>query len=283
MEKISNFIENYNKNININEENIYKKNLIISKIIISELLEEKKEYENKINELKLINKNIEKELNDSLNSLKLIHNDYKILTEKFSEFKEKKKIEKNTLIENEKLKSQISLLNSKNSDLENNIKLLQNELENQKILNKNFNEKIDLNINEKNKNFENLNENYKRIIKEFKKLQNDYNLVNNQKISLENIIKKFCPNNLILSIVDLNNDILNLEYKKFDFNEDSEKIDNKINEYKNNLKSLENELNKENNYIFSISQNSNFFNNKINDIKNKEINLTDSLTLYEYN
>ena len=71
---------NHNNNIidraNLFNNNNYRKELIIAKVIISEL-------QDKIEEIKKDKKDLESQLNEALSTIKFLHSDYISLTDKF--------------------------------------------------------------------------------------------------------------------------------------------------------------------------------------------------------
>ena len=66
---------NLNQNLNVNSNNKYRRQLIMAKIVISEL-------QDNISNILLEKQQIESQLNEALNSIKSLHNDYISLTEK---------------------------------------------------------------------------------------------------------------------------------------------------------------------------------------------------------
>ena len=128
---------NSNTNISDNPINIYRRQLIIAKLIISELQEN-------ISKILSEKQQIESQLNEALNSIKSLHNDYISLTEKFS------LVNKN--INNEQNNSNFNDNNNEKiiMELENKIKEIEEEKKDLQIKNEDLERNLN-NTNELNK------------------------------------------------------------------------------------------------------------------------------------
>ena len=130
----------HNSNININQNpiisdtplNNYRRQLIIAKLIISELQE-------KNSTIILEKQQIESQLKEALESIKSLHNDYISLTEKFSLVNKNIKIEQNNNINDNINENEIINLERKIKEIEEEKKILQikNEELEQKLNNSN--------------------------------------------------------------------------------------------------------------------------------------------------
>ena len=146
--KYSDLFHNPNPSIYDTPINNYRRQLIIAKLIISELQE-------KISTINLEKQQIESQLNEALESIKSLHSDYISLTEKFSLVNKNIKIEENSnnindnINENEiinlekrikEIEEEKNILQTKNEELEqklnnaNDINKMQEEKYNYKIL-----------------------------------------------------------------------------------------------------------------------------------------------------
>jgi hypothetical protein len=186
-----------NKNSNLNDNDIinYRRQLIMSKIIISEL-------QDKISNILLEKQQIESQLNEALNSIKSLHDDYVALTEKFSVVNKNINIEHNNIINNDinenakfslekrirEIEEENKMLQLKNEDLE--IKL-NNSNEVNKIEKEKYNYKILL-LNKKIEKLEyELKEKDNKLVDDFDiiKFEEEKNKLMNENLSIrqENI------------------------------------------------------------------------------------------------
>ena len=235
----------FNKNKNISPNNNYRKELIMAKIIISEL-------QDKIEEINNEKKDLENHLNEALNTIKFLHSDYINLTDKFDKVTENILIDSNN---NEKKMTEvggvINELKIKNEQLKEEI-LTKQEIN--KLQEETLNRKITLLTKKLEKTEEELN-NYKQKDKDIKKLEIYKNKINN-----ENII--------------LREDNVKISNK---FNDETKKYNEEIMEYKNKIKKLESEnyiLNnelKERNTMLEKEQKINSQYNKIDKMFNTSI------------
>ena len=207
-------LDEHIKNKYITSNNNYRKELIMAKVIISEL-------QDKINEINKEKEIVENQLEDCLNTIKLLHSDYISLTDKFDKVNQKLLIDSNN---NEKkineVENKIIELKTKNDQLNEEL-LTKQEIN--KLQEETLNRKITLLTKKLEKAEEELN-NYKKRSKDIKKLEMNKNQINNENLELrEDNIK----------ITNKYND------EKIKFNEE-------IQEYKIQIKKLENE-----NYILN--------------------------------
>ena len=130
----------HNSNINLNKNpiindtplNNYRRQLIIAKLLISELQE-------KNSTIILEKQQIESQLNEALESIKSLHSDYISLTEKFSLVNKNIKIEQNNIINDNLNENEIINLERKIKEIEEekNILQIKNEELEQKLNNAN--------------------------------------------------------------------------------------------------------------------------------------------------
>ena len=197
--KYTDIFPNKNSNLNDNDIIYYRRQLIMSKIIISEL-------QDKISNILSEKQQIESQLNEALNSIKSLHDDYVALTEKFSMVNKNINIEHNNIINNgtnedvkinlekriREIEEENKILQLKNEDLE--IKL-NNSNEVNKIEEEKYNYKILL-LNKKIEKLEyELKEKDNKIIDDFdiikfeeekKKLMNENLSIRQENIELNN-------------------------------------------------------------------------------------------------
>ena len=202
------------KNKYITSNNNYRKELIMAKVIISEL-------QDKLNEINKEKEIVENQLEDCLNTIKLLHSDYISLTDKFD------KVNQTLLIDSNNNEKKINEVENKIIELKTKNDQLNEELLTKQEINKlqeeTLNRKITLLTKKLEKAEEELN-NYKKRSKDIKKLEMNKNQINNENLELrEDNIK----------ITNKYND------EKIKFNEE-------IQEYKIQIKKLENE-----NYILN--------------------------------
>ena len=251
-----NKIENIDKNIknkNLTSNNNYRKELIMAKVIISELQE-------KINEINKEKEELEYQLEDSLNTIKILHSDYISLTDKFD------RVNQNLLIDTNNNEKKIIEVEDKLKELKTKNEQLNDELLTKQEINKlqeeTLNRKINLLTKKLEKAEEELND-YKKRNKDIQKIEMNKNQINNENLELrENNIK----------ISNKYND------EKIKFNEE-------IQEYKIQIKKLENEnfiltkelkekndkLENEKKINFQYNQIDNFFKNTEKEIKEKNV------------
>ncbi len=205
----SNSNRNRNNYINNNNTNKYRKELIIAKVIISEL-------QDKIKEINNEKKEMESQLNEALNTIKFLHSDYISLTDKFDMVNRTMINESNNKekIYNE-VESKINELKTKNEQLNDEI-LTKKEIN--KLQEDALNKKILL-LNKKLEKTEEELENYKKMNKNMKKIEINKNEINN-----ENLI--------------LRQDNIKISNK---YNDEKKKFLKEIEGYKNIIKKLENE------------------------------------------
>ena len=169
--------QNLNKNLNNNSINNYRRQLVIAKIIISELQE---------NNSKILyeKQQIESQLNEALESIKSLHNDYINLTEKFS------LVNKNMSIEQNNGSNLSTINNDIIKNLENKIKEIEekkNELEIK-------NEELERKLNNSNELYKMQEEKYNyKVLLLTKKIENQEFVLKeqNQKMLDEFDIMKF--------------------------------------------------------------------------------------------
>ena len=205
----SNSNRHRNNYINNNNTNKYRKELIIAKVIISEL-------QDKIKEINNEKKEMESQLNEALNTIKFLHSDYISLTDKFDMVNRTMINESNNKekIYNE-VESKINELKTKNEQLNDEI-LTKKEIN--KLQEDALNKKILL-LNKKLEKTEEELENYKKMNKNMKKMEINKNEINN-----ENLI--------------LREDNIKISNK---YNDEKKKFLKEIEGYKNIIKKLENE------------------------------------------
>ena len=196
-----------NDRLNINDnDNRYRKELIMAKIIISEL-------QDNISILNEEKKELEYKLEKSLNSLKDIHSNYISLTQKFDTVNQIFLDDKNN--KEKKYEKIINELNIKNSEL---ISELNTKKDIYKIQEESFEKKISL----LEKKLEKKEEEFIQIKKAM--MFNENFEKNKIKINTENI--------------ELKEDNTKIHKK---FNEEINKMNKEIKEYKNKIKKLEND------------------------------------------
>ena len=189
-----------------NKNNNFRKELVMAKIIISEL-------QDKIDELINEKKDLENQLNEALNTIKFLHSDYISLTDKFDKVNQTIIIDSNN--NEKKFNEKINELKIKNDQLND-------ELSTKKEINKLQEEALNRKINLLTKKLEKTEEeldSYKKRNEEIYKLEMNKNQINN-----ENII--------------LREDNIKISNK---YNDDRKKFYKEIEEYKNKIKKLENE------------------------------------------
>ena len=189
-----------------NKNNNFRKELVMAKIIISEL-------QDKIDELINEKKDLENQLNEALNTIKFLHSDYISLTDKFDKVNQTIIIDSNN--NEKKFNEKINELKIKNDQLND-------ELSTKKEINKLQEEALNRKINLLTKKLEKTEEeldSYKKQNEEIYKLEMNKNQINN-----ENII--------------LREDNIKISNK---YNDDRKKFYKEIEEYKNKIKKLENE------------------------------------------
>lgn len=189
-----------------NKNNNCRKELVMAKIIISEL-------QDKIDELINEKKDLENQLNEALNTIKFLHSDYISLTDKFDKVNQTIIIDSNN--NEKKFNEKINELKIKNDQLND-------ELSTKKEINKLQEEALNRKINLLTKKLEKTEEeldSYKKRNEEIYKLEMNKNQINN-----ENII--------------LREDNIKISNK---YNDDRKKFYKEIEEYKNKIKKLENE------------------------------------------
>ena len=137
-------------------ENPYRRQLIMAKIIISEL-------QDNISNILLEKQQIENQLTDALNSIKSLHNDYISLTEKFSLVNNNMNLLNNNQNENKdneetisNLENNIKHLEKLNSDLKSEKKSLEEKIKTSEEMNKIQEEKFNYKIILLNKKIETL-------------------------------------------------------------------------------------------------------------------------------
>ena len=189
-----------------NKNNNCRKELVMAKIIISEM-------QDKIDELNNEKKDLENQLNEALNTIKFLHSDYISLTDKFDKVNQTIIIDSNN--NEKKFNEKLNELKIKNDQLND-------ELSTKKEINKLQEEALNRKINLLTKKLEKTEEeldSYKKQNEEIYKLEMNKNQINN-----ENII--------------LREDNIKISNK---YNDDRKKFYKEIEEYKNKIKKLENE------------------------------------------
>ena len=214
--KYSDILPHSNLNLSTkNNENPYRRQLIIAKIIISEL-------QDNISNILIEKQQIENQLSDALNSIKSLHNDYISLTEKFTLVNNNL----NNNNDNQDNKELITNLESKVKEIE----LLNTELKSEKN-----------NLQEKIKSLEEMckiqeeKSNYKIVLLNKKIETLEYELKSRKENYAVNIIqeenKKLKQEN-----ITLREDNINLNNK---YNEEKKKLILDIEKYKSKINLLE--------------------------------------------
>ena len=201
----NNYLEHNIYDIN-NKNNNCRKELVMAKIIISEL-------QDKIDELNNEKKDLENQLNEALNTIKFLHSDYISLTDKFDKVNQTIIIDSNN--NEKKFNEKINELKIKNDQLNDEL-LTKKEIN--KLQEEALNRKITLLTKKLEKTEEEL-DSYKKKNEEIYKLE-----MNKNQINSENII--------------LREDNIKISNK---YNDDRKKFYKEIEEYKNKIKKLENE------------------------------------------
>ena len=155
--KYSDILQKSNLNLSSQiPENPYRRQLIMAKIIISEL-------QDNISNILLEKQQIENQLTDALNSIKSLHNDYISLTEKFSLVNNNMNLLNNNQNENKdneetisNLENNIKNLEKLNSDLKSERKSLEEKIKTSEEMNKIQEEKFNYKIILLNKKIETL-------------------------------------------------------------------------------------------------------------------------------
>ena len=162
------------KNKYITSNNNYRKELIMAKVIISEL-------QDKINEINKEKEIVENQLEDCLNTIKFLHSDYISLTDKFD------KVNQTLLIDSNNNEKKINEVENKIIELKTKNDQLNEELLTKQEINKlqeeTLNRKITLLTKKLEKAEEELN-NYKKRSKDIKKLEMNKNQINNENLEL---------------------------------------------------------------------------------------------------
>ena len=217
--------QNLNKNLNNNSINNYRRQLVIAKIIISELQE---------NNSKILyeKQQIESQLNEALESIKSLHNDYINLTEKFS------LVNKNMSIEQNNNGSNLSTINNDIiKNLENKIKEIEekkNELEIK-------NEELERKINNSNELYKMQEEKYNyKVLLLTKKIENQEFVLKeqNQKMLDEFDIMKFEEEKKKIKEENLSLRQENIELNN-KYNDEKKKLLLDIEKYKSKINLLE--------------------------------------------
>lgn len=189
--------------------NNFRKELIIAKVIISEL-------QDKVNEINNEKKELENQLNEALNTIKYIHSDYMSLTDKFD------KVNENIILDSNNKEKEYYEVENIINDLKIKNVQLNEEILNKKEMNKlqeeALNRKIEL-LTQKLQKTENELENVKKRNIEIQKLEMNKELVDNENIMLKE-------------------DNIRISNK---YNNEKKELYEKIEQYKNNIKKLENE------------------------------------------
>ena len=251
-----NKIENIDKNIknkNLTSNNNYRKELIMAKVIISELQE-------KINEINKEKEELEYQLEDSLNTIKILHSDYISLTDKFD------RVNQNLLIDTNNNEKKINEVEEKLKELKTKNEQLNDELLTKQEINKlqeeTLNRKINLLTKKLEKAEEELND-YKKRNKDIQKIEMNKNQINNENL-------------------ELREDNIKISNK---YNDEKIKFNEEIQEYKIQIKKLENEnfiltkelkekndkLENEKKINFQYNKIDNFFKNTEKEINEKNV------------
>lgn len=215
-----------NPNLNENPKNNYRRQLIISKLIISELQESN-------SKILLEKQQIESQLNEALESIKSLHSDYISLTEKFNLVNKSINIEQNNNISN----NNNNFNDNEVANLERKIKEIEEEKKILQIKNEELDQKLS-NSNELNKMQEE-KYNYKILLltkklekQEYEiKEQNNKLLDNYDKIKYEEENKRLKEENL-----SLRQENIELSSK---YSEDKKKLYLDLEKYKSKINLLE--------------------------------------------
>ena len=204
----SKFSHERNNNSAIN--NNYRKELIMAKIIISEL-------QDKIIEINKEKGNLENHLNEELKTIELLHKEYISLTDKFD------KVNQNIIFDSNNNQKQYIELENKIKELKLKNSQLNEELLTKQEINKlqeeTLNKKISLLSKKLEKREEELNY-YKKKSQDIQTLEINKNQINNENLSLRE-------------------DNIKISNK---FNNEKKKLYKEIEEYKTKIKKLENEI-----------------------------------------
>ena len=190
--------------------NNYRKELIMAKIIISEL-------QDKIIEINKEKGNLENHLNEELKTIELLHKEYISLTDKFD------KVNQNIIFDSNNNQKQYIELENKIKELKLKNSQLNEELLTKQEINKlqeeTLNKKISLLTKKLEKREEELNY-YKKKSQDIQTLEINKNQINNENLSLRE-------------------DNIKISNK---FNNEKKKLYKEIEEYKTKIKKLENEI-----------------------------------------
>ena len=200
----------HERNNNSATNNNYRKELIMAKIIISEL-------QDKIIEINKEKGNLENHLNEELKTIELLHKEYISLTDKFD------KVNQNIIFDSNNNQKQYIELENKIKELKLKNSQLNEELLTKQEINKlqeeTLNKKISLLTKKLEKREEELNY-YKKKSQDIQTLEINKNQINNENLSLRE-------------------DNIKISNK---FNNEKKKLYKEIEEYKTKIKKLENEI-----------------------------------------
>ena len=200
----------HERNNNSATNNNYRKELIMAKIIISEL-------QDKIIEINKEKGNLENHLNEELKTIELLHKEYISLTDKFD------KVNQNIIFDSNNNQKQYIELENKIKELKLKNSQLNEELLTKQEINKlqeeTLNKKISLLSKKLEKREEELNY-YKKKSQDIQTLEINKNQINNENLSLRE-------------------DNIKISNK---FNNEKKKLYKEIEEYKTKIKKLENEI-----------------------------------------
>ena len=221
--KYTDIFPNKNSNLNDNDSINYRRQLIMSKIIISEL-------QDKISNILLEKKQTESQLNEALNSIKSLHDDYVALTEKFSMVNKNINIEHNNIINNDINENAKINLEKRIRDIEEENKMLQLKNEDLEVKLNNSNEVNKIEEEKHNYKILLLNKKIEKLEYELKekenKLVDDFDI-----IKFEEEKKKLMNENLSIrqENIELNNK----------YNDEKKKLLLDIEKYKSKINLLE--------------------------------------------
>ena len=197
---------NYN-NININEmsnpnDNKYRKELIMAKVIISEL-------QDSIELLKLEKRELESKLEETISTLKYLHSDYISLTQKFD---------------------------SVNQGISNNEKIYENKMKELRMKNEELTEELNTKKEINKMQEEALEQKISLLEKKLEKTEEE--LINTKKQNKINTSLEKNKDMLDRENIELREDNIKMSNK---FNEEIKKMGKELEQYKNTVKKLESE------------------------------------------
>ena len=212
---ITNITPNLSQNSIFQKKSLYRKELVIAKIIISELQE-------KIKEKNIQNGELENQLNEALETIKNLHKDYCLLTDRFSQVNQSMTVTNENENKIKKIEDEKENIKKKNENLEKEKEKLKKEFEEQSEIYK-------INIGKLNEKIGEMQKHLDEVEEQMEKSKDNYD-----KGIVENLSKE--KNELIQENFDLKNEIIKL---KKDFQVENKKSTLEIENLKNSLSLLE--------------------------------------------